>query len=507
MGDKTLWCLVDTGATKSVISQELWNLIRAKNWYTHYVPINQTATVIDGHEVQCIGLAQVKIKVKNEDRVLPFLVMPKFSRDILFGVDNLREIKYSISWDHHVSNSQPEVSMYTFVDPMTKARNEIQAELCKNSEVKGPTTLAEHKIKVKPGVEPIKFSIMGGDNSSSVIQEGLLEEELRALEAVVVAGVNSEVTVGEKKESKGKKNLKQVLFNHRWEQQKQILKRQMNKRLEEHKLKRVAKSANLSQTIARLHKLANDRNVPEESGCSKANPTTKKDFTRHATIALTDRRRDKWALESLSAAPVQRRSVGKPINQAASGKKAILIDNPPLPARTKKSIKLRKEVNPGRVDPVQASGPVVEAAESKVESEVMEVDPPSQLNMKEVAIFPPNQPVVNLLPRSGLVIGAIPHQRVREVRAYEPIPITGPAQVVLPAIASPAVNISDPMPSTFCSQKRKRKPRSNRQQRHVRVNEDGMLIQSYRKKDGTLVEYVKGPDTRQPKGATQPKKS
>lgn len=348
---------------------------------------------------------------------------------------------------------------------------------------------------------------MGGDNSSSVIQEGSLEEEMRALEAVVGAGVSAELTVGEKKESKGKKNLKQVLSNYQWEQQKQILKRRMNKRLEEHKLKRATKSANLSQTIARLHKLANDRKVPEESCGGETSPTTKKDFTRHATIALTDRRRDKWALESLSAAPVQRRSVGKPINQAASGKKAILIDNPPLPARTKRSVKLLKEVNPGRVDPIQASNPVVEAAESKGESEVMEVDPPSQLNIKEVTIFPPNQPAVNLLPRSGLVMGAIPHQRVREVRACEPISITEPAQVVLPTIASPAVDIPDPMPSTFCSQKRKRKPRSNRQQRHVYVNEDSMLIQSYRKKDGTQVEYVKGPDTRQPKGATQPKKS
>lgn len=57
----------------------------------------RTATVIDGHEVQCIGLANVKMKVKDGDRVLTFLIMPKFSRDILFGLDNLQEIKYSIS--------------------------------------------------------------------------------------------------------------------------------------------------------------------------------------------------------------------------------------------------------------------------------------------------------------------------------------------------------------------------------------------------------------------------
>ncbi|KAH0557524.1 hypothetical protein KQX54_007577 [Cotesia glomerata] len=53
-------------------------------------------------------------------------------------------------------------------------------------------------------------------------------------------------------------------------------------------------------------RLAEDREIHEETGSEESVPTTKKDFTRHATVALTDRRRNKWALQPVSAASVQR---------------------------------------------------------------------------------------------------------------------------------------------------------------------------------------------------------
>lgn len=60
---------------------------------------------------------------------------------------------------------------------------------------------------------------MGGDYSSAVIQEWSLEEEMRALEAVVGFEENDK-SIGKKKETKSKKNLKQILTDYKWEQQK-----------------------------------------------------------------------------------------------------------------------------------------------------------------------------------------------------------------------------------------------------------------------------------------------
>lgn len=288
---------------------------------------------------------------------------------------------------------------------------------------------------------------------------------------------------------------------------KEILKRRVNQRLEEHKCKGSVKTQNLAQTIARLHQMAEDRKVPEEPKVSESIPANNKDFIRHATVVQTDRRRNKWALRPVSAAPVQRRSVGKPINEAASGRKAILIHNPPLPARTKRSTKLLKEVNPGRIEYVQLSVQVQDVVEPVAKIEAMEVDPPGQLSVKEVTVFSPSKPILNLLPRSGLVIGVIPTQRFREARTYEPTPLIDPPRVNPPIIPPSIIINSDPIPPTLCSKKRKRKPHSNRQKRHIRVREDGVLIQSYLRRDGTLVEYEKGPSKRQTTEAVHPKET
>lgn len=161
-----------------------------------------------------------------------------------------------------------------------------------------------------------------------------------------------------------------------------------------------------------------------------------------------------------------------------------------------------KEVNPGRIDDIQTSNQVKDVKETEAKPEPMEVDPPSQIAVKEITIFPPNKPMMNLLPISGLLMGVISNQRVRVSETYELMPIVASSRVTSPIITAPM-----PIMSTFCSQKRKLKPRSNHQQRHIRVREDEMLVQSYLKKDGTLVEYVKGPDNWKSKEDTQAKES
>lgn len=157
IGNKTLWCLADTGATTSLISQDLWDYIRSKSLYSSYKPINQVAKVTDGREVLCVGIARVRLRLKDTDRELPFYIMPSFHGDILLGIDNLTTIGFSIQLKTADKQPYHSINMSSVGDQLTEARKEIKAELESNAKVKGPTSVGQHVIKVKPGVEPIKF--------------------------------------------------------------------------------------------------------------------------------------------------------------------------------------------------------------------------------------------------------------------------------------------------------------------------------------------------------------
>ncbi|KAH0568128.1 hypothetical protein KQX54_018714 [Cotesia glomerata] len=144
---------------RSLISQELWKFIQAHGLYTNFEPIQQTATVTDGREVSCVGIVNVKLRVKDRDRKLPFFIMPDFYGDMLFGVDNLGTLNFSIKLDPETGKMRHAITgregLKRIKASKVKRKVRVESEVKKKEKeieerpAKAPTTPEERLARLK----------------------------------------------------------------------------------------------------------------------------------------------------------------------------------------------------------------------------------------------------------------------------------------------------------------------------------------------------------------------
>ncbi|XP_074097695.1 uncharacterized protein LOC141526561 [Cotesia typhae] len=152
VGQVTIHALMDTGATASVISQKVWDFIRQNNLYEKYNSVPVRGSTLGQHVVCTTGTAWVKIREDNRIFVLPFHIIPTYRNDMLLGVDNLTILGYQLLKCH------PSFTCYELETKYdeTTAQKEIDELLQRDQDIHGPIKCAEHRIKIKPGTEPIK---------------------------------------------------------------------------------------------------------------------------------------------------------------------------------------------------------------------------------------------------------------------------------------------------------------------------------------------------------------
>ncbi|XP_074114899.1 uncharacterized protein LOC141537675 [Cotesia typhae] len=152
VGQVTIHALMDTGATASVISQKVWDFIRQNNLYEKYNSVPVRGSTLGQHVVCTTGTAWVKIREDNRIFALPFHIIPTYRNDMLLGVDNLTILGYQLLKCH------PSFTCYELETKYdeTTAQKEIDELLQRDQDIHGPIKCAEHRIKIKPGTEPIK---------------------------------------------------------------------------------------------------------------------------------------------------------------------------------------------------------------------------------------------------------------------------------------------------------------------------------------------------------------
>lgn len=153
----TIWSLVDTGATTSIIDRDLFEEARINNSCIEYTPARKELTVLDGRRIQTSGSATILTEIKSRSIPLNFCVIDNFPEQLLLGVDNLSKINIKIHLKDNNGQPQYIIGSLNNSSSLETAREEIRRELATFESIRGPTPLTKHHIKIKSDCEPIKF--------------------------------------------------------------------------------------------------------------------------------------------------------------------------------------------------------------------------------------------------------------------------------------------------------------------------------------------------------------
>lgn len=167
---------MDTGATASIISGNTWKFIHDHQLYTDFDPTPTQGYTLDNSKVETEGTVWVRLTEDYRDYVLPFHIIPTYANDMLLGIDNLTELGY------HLSRAYNTFTCHEL--NMDAAKEEIASLLRLDAQVKGPANCAVHRIKLKPGVEPIKTRFFPrnpamqkiiNDEVDQMLRDGIIE--------------------------------------------------------------------------------------------------------------------------------------------------------------------------------------------------------------------------------------------------------------------------------------------------------------------------------------------
>lgn len=236
--------------------------------------------------------------------------------------------------------------------------------------------------------------------------------------------------------------------------------------------------------------------------------TNEGNFKKPATPRLQDKGRGHWAKED---APVKKHlAVLVPLAAAASGRKAIMLNEPkPINMRLKRVRSQDLAKTQGKWVPPKKK-PCRPPSELTKKEDIR----PGASGTKETPLMPetsqpprpkPSIRKVERVTQAPVIVDNIsavleeirrayipdhakktvyaPSYSNQSVEPYVPTPLTELQKLKKPEEPTPMATTStnhretNPLPPTLCFQKRNRKHRRGRQQKFLRVNDDGMLVQ------------------------------
>ena len=93
---QTVPIMLDTGATVSVLSEELW---RKCGGYSSLLPVAATLSAANGNQIEVQGQAEVRIRIAEFDTLWTVIVARGLSHDCLLGTDFFHQYKCKIRCD------------------------------------------------------------------------------------------------------------------------------------------------------------------------------------------------------------------------------------------------------------------------------------------------------------------------------------------------------------------------------------------------------------------------
>ncbi|XP_044762512.1 uncharacterized protein LOC123319517 [Coccinella septempunctata] len=174
-GDKEFPALLDTGATRSFISSEVAAYCRVVGIQPDYVR-DVTTTVANGSSIPIKEIYTAPVRIGSEIMEAKLLLVSDLPINVVLGMDILRTHNFSINLQTaecflngrsiQARLSEPENrGQLHAIGPLLsnlsgeeKVRLEefLQTELKAFEKLRGTTPLIQHRIKLKPGTEPIK---------------------------------------------------------------------------------------------------------------------------------------------------------------------------------------------------------------------------------------------------------------------------------------------------------------------------------------------------------------
>lgn len=149
--------LIDTGAEVSLINNEIAKLAQ------DHVETDEQIRLANGDLIDTPNIATVEIKVGSRKYNHRFRILPTLENPVVIGMDLWSRLQLNLPPSPTFATSKsPPVNMTTkglapcTTEETTHLQKFLNEELRKFQQIKGPTSGATHKIRLKPGVEPIK---------------------------------------------------------------------------------------------------------------------------------------------------------------------------------------------------------------------------------------------------------------------------------------------------------------------------------------------------------------
>ncbi|XP_044757783.1 uncharacterized protein LOC123315941 [Coccinella septempunctata] len=174
-GDKEFPALLDTGATRSFISSEVAAYCRVVGIQPDYVR-DVTTTVANGSSIPIKEIYTAPVRIMSEIMEAKLLLVSDLPINVVLGMDILRTHNFSInlqtaecflngrSIQARLSEPDNRGQLHAIGPLLSNLSGEekvrleefLQTELKAFEKLRGTTPLIQHRIKLKPGTEPIK---------------------------------------------------------------------------------------------------------------------------------------------------------------------------------------------------------------------------------------------------------------------------------------------------------------------------------------------------------------
>lgn len=166
--DKTLLGLLDSGASRTIIGNRGWKLLKDIGLVNLEKSEVTTVTVANGNHCDCIGILRTPIRLRDVEKIIDILVVPDLNQTLILGIDFWLRMGIvpnlsSNEWKFSVSDS---VDVHSLValnprDSLTEKETVILDQLIDKTfermgDKLGCTNIVEHRIEVLDNVQPIK---------------------------------------------------------------------------------------------------------------------------------------------------------------------------------------------------------------------------------------------------------------------------------------------------------------------------------------------------------------
>lgn len=92
---RTVSIMLDTGATVSVLSEQMW---RKCGGISSLTPVTATLTAANGNQIEVQGQTEIRIRIADFDTSWTVIVARGLSHDCLLGTDFFHECKCKICY-------------------------------------------------------------------------------------------------------------------------------------------------------------------------------------------------------------------------------------------------------------------------------------------------------------------------------------------------------------------------------------------------------------------------